>query len=116
MTAEIFTLPFRKPPVRLVFSAGGPRKTESDVFVERQLAEANSHLIGAQSDIAHAFKVVTNGRTLPEHDATMTGDTLESVLRAVIPLLNLSGASNRDRDLSRAVRQWLQVNGSLDHD
>jgi len=116
MTAEIFTLPARKPPVRLVFSAGGPRKTESDVFVERQLAEANSHLIGAQSDIAHAFKVVTNGRTLPEHDATMTGDALESVLRAVLPLLNLSGASNRDRGLSREVRQWLQVNGSLDHD
>lgn len=32
MSAEIFTLPARKPPVRLVFSAGGPRKTESDVF------------------------------------------------------------------------------------
>lgn len=46
----------------------------------------------------------------------MMGDTLESVLRAAIPLLNLSGASNRDRDLSRAIRQWLQVNGSLDND
>lgn len=116
MTAEIRVLPTKRPPVRLVFSAGAPIKSDGDAYIERQLAQANSQLIGAQADIAHAFKVVTAGRNLPDHDATMIGETLESILRAALPIINMSGASNRDRDLAHAVRQWLQVNGSLNDD
>ncbi|NWJ24744.1 hypothetical protein [Rhizobium sp. RM] len=116
MSAEINILQQRRPPVRLVFSNATATKSEGDAYIERQLAKANTQLIGAQADIAHAFEVVTIGRNLPDHDATMVGDTLESILRAALPIINISGASNRDRDLMRALRQWLQVNGSMNND
>lgn len=112
MSAEIFTLPGSRPPVRLVFSPTPKPEPASSAYALRQLAEANAQIIGAQSDIACAIQRLSDGLILPDHDATVTGDTLESILRSALAIFNLSGASNRDRDLSRAVRQWLQINGS----
>lgn len=114
MSAEIFTLPGARPPVRLVFSSTTKPEPASSAYALRQLAEANAQIIGAQSDIACAIHRLSIGQTLPDHDATITGEALESILRGALAIFNLSGASNRDRGISRELRQWLQVNGSSD--
>lgn len=77
MSAEIFTLPVRKPPVRLVFSAGGPRKTESDVFVERQAR--GSKLAPDRRTVRHCARLQgcdqrpDFGRTRRHHDGRHAG-------------------------------------------
>lgn len=115
MTAEILSMPRRSPPVRLVFSNTQFDNAQLDRHSLCQLANASDALIAAHGEISEANRVLLRGRILPDHSTLMTGETLESVLRAAMQLALFSGASNRDRAVMQAIRDWLQTNGSASH-
>ncbi|EPE99507.1 hypothetical protein [Rhizobium grahamii] len=76
----------------------------------RQVLAASDKLSLVNKDLANAAVRIVNDDALGPGDALMDGETLRELLPAVLNIINLC-SSNRDRDLSRAVRQWLQVNG-----
>lgn len=116
MTAEIFNLPTRRlPPVRLIFSSTGGNDVQLDRHSLCQLANAADALTAAQGEISDANRVLLRGRNLPDHSPLLTGETLECALRAAMQLALFSGASNRDRAVMQAMRDWLQTNGSASH-
>lgn len=115
MTAEIVSLPRRTPPVRLVFSSTSSDASAIDRHSLIHLADAADALLAAQCDLSEGGQILLRAGHLPDHSPLLTGEALESVLRAGLELALFSGASNRDRSLMRAMREWLQTNGSSDH-
>jgi hypothetical protein len=75
-----------------------------------QVAAASDKLSIVNKDLTSAVVRLVNHDPLGPGDSLIDGDTLRTLLPAVLNIINLC-SSNRDRDLSRAVRQWLQVNG-----
>lgn len=115
MTAEIIMLPRVRPAVRLVFSAPQEQPIELDRHALCQLANATDLLNSALGEISDANRTLLRGRSVPDGDATVTGETLELILRAAMQMGLFSGAINRDRPLMQAMRDWLQANGSANH-
>ncbi len=115
MTAEIIMLPRVRPAVRLVFSAPQEQRIELDRHALCQLANATDLLNAALGEISDANRTLLRGRSMSDSDATMTGETLELILRAAMQMCLFSGASNRDRPIMQAMRDWLKTNGSADH-
>jgi hypothetical protein len=76
-----------------------------------QIVAASDKLSLVNKDLASAIaRIIVGNDVLGPGDSLSDGETLRTLLPAVLNIINLCG-SNRDRDLSRAVRQWLQVNG-----
>ena len=115
MTAEIITLSRARPVVRLVFSSTNDQSIQLDRHALCQLANATDLLNAALGEISDANRTLLRGRSIPDHDATMTGETLELILRAAMQAALFSGANNRDRPIMLAMREWLKTNGSADH-
>lgn len=83
---------------------------EREEFQFSQVVAAADRLSLVNRDLMSAICRLRHHDPLADGDALIDGETLRAAICALIPLINLCG-SNRDADLSRAVRQWLQVNG-----
>lgn len=75
-----------------------------------QVVAASDKLALVNRDLANAAVRMVHGDPLGSGDALMDGETLRMLVPALLNIINLS-SSNRDRDLSRALRQWMQING-----
>ncbi|KAA3510129.1 hypothetical protein [Agrobacterium rosae] len=115
MTAEIITLHRVRPAVRLVFSSVQEPQIQLDRHALCQLANATDLLNAALGEISDANRTLLRGRSVPDGDPIVTGETLELILRAGMQAALFSGASNRDRPIMQAMRDWLKTNGSADH-
>jgi hypothetical protein len=112
MSCEIVNFP--RQPVRLTVVASNPQITnfiEAAVYQSEKLLDAAFDLAGASAEITNAQMVLKERGCLPEGDATMNGETLESVLEAAMALIKLGGCRNRDRALTAELRNWLLANG-----
>lgn len=83
---------------------------EMEEFQFNQVLSAADRLALVNRDLMSAICRLRHHDPLREGDALIDGETLRAALPAIVNLINLC-SSNRDADLSRAVRQWLQVNG-----
>ncbi|MBB4277054.1 hypothetical protein [Rhizobium mongolense] len=97
--------PSDAPRLRLVET-----ERQMEDFQFDQVFAAADRLALVNRDLMSAAARLRHGDILGDGDALIDGETLRAALPAILNLINLC-ASNRDADLSRAVRQWLQVNG-----
>jgi hypothetical protein len=106
MTVTRFPIP-EMPRLRL---ASNLEQRDMPDFQLIQVVDAADRLAIVNKDLTSAVVRLVNHDPLGHGDSLIEGETLRALLPAVLNIINLC-SSNRDRDLSRAVRQWLQVNG-----
>ncbi|KWV42104.1 hypothetical protein AS026_21070 [Rhizobium altiplani] len=101
---------FPAPDTQRLRLASKLENREMPDYQLRQVLGASDRLAVVNKALTNAAMRIVNDDALGPGDALVDGDTLRDLLPAVLNIINLC-SSNRDRDLSRAVRQWLQVNG-----
>lgn len=107
MSATIHTFPVAETEQRLRLA-----KSETRDWQMSQILDAIENLSAAQLELMNAANRLHRGGELLDGDPVVCGQTLESILIAVVAQTNLMGASNTNREISRSARLWLQVNGS----
>ena len=102
--ADILQFPAQSPRLRLI-------KSEQSNWEMSNLADAADYTGAAVSEIANAVMRLAAGAKLPETERIFAGGTLEEILNAARCLINVRG-TNEDRELRRAIINWLEANGS----
>jgi hypothetical protein len=108
--AELLTFPSQSRP-RLVETANEPARDEGAIFCQRQLSAAGKEIATALLDINDSVDFVLQGHTFFAGRDAVSPETLISLCRATINVLNLRGGLDADRDLRRALLALLQQYG-----
>lgn len=104
---EMLTFPSRSQPCP-VEAASEPARDEGAIFCQRQLASAGKEIATALLDINDSIDFVMKGRAFFADRDAISPETLISLCRATINVLNLRGGLEADRELRRALLSLLK--------